>query len=368
MLLEAQLKVEMAWAAARNKPSEQPHMGALAAVVAETTATIDQKYSDPEKLRTNRVFWINGICASADIDGNPGCTMDASELTTGSKTYTLTRNKHRKFAVPYRDFETSVFERIEPMVKGLRLDEKGLLEGLNTRVQSFINDPANLTNYAIGNYVVDPSDNTVVIAPELWTPRVLGIATRYAKQIGMLDPFIISGAALYDMLYDAKKDEGMETNIGSAARIRDHRIYVDFTMDSTLETEKFFLIERGALAILNRPVWKNNTPISLDDVNNNSGRLAWNMTGSAMNTPIGVGLDGKPVTMKFDRHVQRICTDGTDFKDVHATGLRADIVRRPDDDCSDDATLNGGTFTDKYTGIVAFKCGNPASIGSGSGS
>lgn len=360
-LVEAQFRAAEIWAATKNDPSKMPRIGALAAVLAESTARIDNTYSDPEKKRTNRIFWMNRRCTDTPEVGRPGCDLDYNELDAGSKTYSLTRVIHDGFKVPFRDFETSVFQRTEVEAEGIVDTEKKLFESFNSRVHAFINDPANLTVYPIGGYNVDSADNTVIITPEMWTPRVLGVATRYAKQIGMADPFIISGAALYDILFDVKKDEGMEMNIGKAARVRDHRIYVDFTMDGTLAEEKFFLIDKGVLAFLNRADWKNTAPMTIDG----ASRMAWSKTSTVMNTPIGVGIDGKPVSFTIDRHTQRTCVSGVDFVDQHGFALNADIVKMPDADCTDDATINGGTYEGKYTGIVAFKCAN-AATGSGS--
>lgn len=374
MLVDLQLRAEQIWADAFSpnnpQPSEQPHIGALAAILSESTARIDQAYSDTEKQRNIKLYWLNGLCSGEEEDGSPGCTFSAPQATWGEKAYTLTRNKHLKFAVPYRAFETSVFTRVETGAKNQVHREKQLLEGFNTRVHSFLNDPSNLTNYAIAGNPVDPTDNTVVIAPERWNPKVFSLAKRYAMQIGMRDPYIISGAALWDIMDNVKNDTGMNDNVGNVNRLRGHRVYFDLTLDATLGgEEKFFMIDRGALSVLNRPKF-GPTPISLDDINNNSGRLAWSYTSSVPNTSLGLALDGSPVGLKLDRHVYRACVNGEDFEDRHAIALSADVVRRPDDECSEDATINGGTFTGAYTGVLAFKCGDPSSVpvGSGSGS
>lgn len=360
-LVEAQFRAAQIWEATKTDPSKQPRINALAAIMAESTARIDNTYSDPEKKRTNRVFWMNRRCAETPETGRPGCDLDYNELDAGSKTYSLTRVIHDGFKVPFRDFETSVFQRTEVEAEGIVDTEKKLFEAFNARVHAVLNDPTNLTSIALGGLTVDPTSKSVIVPPEMWTAKVLGIATRYSKQIGMNDPYIISGAALYDILFDVKKDDGMEMNIGKAARVRDHRIYLDFTLDSTLSAEKFFLIDKGVLAVLNRADWKNTTPISIDG----ASRLAWSKTSTVMNTPIGVGIDGKPVSFKIDRHTQRTCVSGVDFVDQHGFALNADVVKMPDADCTDDATINGGTYDGKYTGIVAFECGTPIA-GSGS--
>jgi hypothetical protein len=368
-LLAAQLRAEANWEAMKKDPSKMPRVNALAAVMAETTARINQVYSDPEKKRNAQLFWLKRNCSQAVVDGAVGCTLDFDPLTFGSQTYSLTRKKNQGFSNGFREYETSMFNRVEVEAEGIIATEKVLFEDLNTRVHAVLNDPANLTNYSAGGFVVDPTDNTIVISPERWTPRLMGTVTMFAQRLGMMDPYIISGNALYDMLYDTKKDAGMEVNIGAAARMRDHRIYIDWTLDATLAgEEKFFLIERGALAVLNRESFKNRTPLSLTDINDNGGRLAWSKPSTIMNTPIGVGIDGKPVTLTIDRSAMRTCVNGEDFLDQHGFQLNADIVRMPDADCTEDASVNGGEFSGKYTGILAFKCGNPALISSGSGS
>jgi hypothetical protein len=370
-LLAAQLRAEALWDAMKGDPSKMPRINALAAVMAETTSRINTTYSDPEKKRTNQLFWLKRNCTQAEIDGAVGCTLNFDPLSFGQQTYTLTRKKHQGFSNGFREYETSMFQRTESEAEGIIATEQLLFKGLNARVHAFINDPANLTNFSAGGFVVDPADNTIVISPERWTPRLMGTVTMFAQRLGMIDPYIISGNALYDMLYDTKMDTGMEDNIGKANRMKGHRIYLDWTLDSTLGgEEKFFLIERGALALLNRESFKNRTPISLTDMNNTSGRLAWSKPSTVLNTPIGVGVDGKPVTLTIDRSAMRTCVDGEDFLDQHGFQLNADIVRMPDADCTDDAQINGGEFVGKYTGILAFKCGNPALFavsGSGSG-
>ena len=360
-LLEAQLRAAQIWEATKNDPSKTVHVNTLHALMSESTARIDAAYSDPVKKRNQRMFWINRRCGSAAVNGRPGCELDYDELANGNAVFTLDNPVHDGFSNPYRDYETSVFDRNEPEAEGIIEAEGNLFKKLNVRSHSYINDPTRLTNVTLPGFTVDPSDNTIIIPPQQWTSKVFGIATRFKHQLGMKDPFIISGNALWDIMFDAKKDVGMEENIGKAARIRDHRVYTDFTLDTTLGEEKFFLIDRGVYTFLNRPDWKNTTPISLDG----AGRLVWSKTATVSPVPNMVGVDGKPVTFKIDRHTQRTCVSGTDFLDQHGFSMNADIKKMPDADCTDDATLNGLSFVGKYTGAIAFKCGEPI-VGSGS--
>lgn len=358
-LVEAQFRADQVFKSGAAKPSQIPQINALSAIIKETTSLIDPNYSDPEKKRTNRLFWINRRCTEAPENGRPGCDLDYSALNAGSLTYTLNHPTNDGYKNSFREFETSFFQREEVDVQGIIDTEIKLLNGLNADLVTAVADPTNLSNFSGFGFVVDPADNCVVIPPEKWTPRIMSIIKQYHMRLGMKDPFILSGNALWEMLYDVLKDQSMEMNKGNAARVQDYRIYLDWAMDGILEEEKFFLIEKGMWAILNRVDWKNTTPMEIGPM-----RMAWSKPSTVMPAAIGVGVDGGPVQLKIDRHTQRACVDSTDFVDQNGFVLNAAPVRQPDDDCSDDATVNGGTFSGKFTGAVGFKCGNPADFGS----
>lgn len=341
-----------------NKPGRLPRIGALAAVARETTESgvrLNTEFNT-EKKQEVEVHWPEPNCGDSVADASTSCDITGTEPQSQKKTYTLTRSRgYTPIKLNKRKFETSIHKMNELFAADNLIQQKKLLEDLNARTHTFINTNANKTDITDAGYsglseLVDPSTLDILIHPSEWTINgVFSIFHETASRLGMLDPFLITGGALNRMLYDLVKDK----KAGEELRVNDFRVYMDWTMDGTLGTEKVFLIDRGVLAYLNRPDWFNTTPEDAGD-----DRKVWQAPIFLADTPnsrfsIGNGAkDGLPVGLTMDVDFQLGCDSRKEITESTRYILNADIVRAPDTDC--DAEAIGGN---PYTGIVAFRPG-----------
>lgn len=331
-----------------DEPALKPRIGALAAVMAESKSVrLNPIYSNNEKKRTVEVWFPVLDCDPASVSDCPtDCVLNYAEVDTTSKQYALTRCRNGGFSMPERAWETNPLNATNVAAKATLMEEKKLVEDLNQRVHAVLNTPANLTPYDDGRYPLDGPSVTVQIPAAHATSRIFSYLSRVAQRIGMVDPYLIYGGALWELYQDINlsiTDPNGQSNARKAALIRG---YGDFTMDATLGAEKFFLVEANVLAILNRPDWTNTAPRLIGgDLN------VWQKTVTVANTPIGVGLDGAPVSLKLDVRAVQACQNRNDVKRQWAFDLNADVVLAPADACANDYVPGGGP----YTGIVAFE-------------
>lgn len=340
-----------------NEPGLAPHIGALAMVAAEQGANKINTEFNTEKLQEVELHYKELDCDATVSDASTSCDIDGVEPQTQKKTYSLNRRRQPAgLKLNMRKFETSMHEADEMFAGDSLLKQKLLLEDLNKRVHAVLDTTANKTDISDAGYgglsdLVDSTSKDILIHPSEFTPGgVFPIFWEVASRVGMVDPVLLTGGAMARMLYDLLKDK----KPGEVARHNDFRIYMDYSMDTTLGVEKVFMVEKGVLAILNRPDWFNRTPKLVAD-----DRRVWSRDVVVADTvqskfAIGTGLNGKAVTLQMDVEHQLGCNSRTEPLEFTRYILNADIVRTPDSDCS--ATAIGGN---PYTGIVGFTVGIP---------
>lgn len=347
-IVKIQLEAEKVFKAAID-PALKPRIGALAGVMSELGSTrINAVYSDDAKKKTVEVWYPKlNRAPGGNTDRNASCTPNYTAVDTQAVTYSVSRQKEEGFSIPMRAWETNPLEATAIAAEATLNEQKKLVEGLNGRVHSFLATPANLTPYDDGVYPIDGVDKIIEIPVAQRGPKIFSYMTRVANKLGMADPYIIFGGALWELYQDISLSKTDPTGESAARKASLIRGYGDYAMDATLSQEAWFLVDRGTLAIMDRPDFRNNTPKLLG-----GDRYAWMKEAIVANTPIGVGLDGAPVRLKMDNYYNLTCVNGNDTLEQYGFVLSADIVKAPTD-TSTTAYVPGATGP--YTGIVGFR-------------
>lgn len=354
-----------------NTPGEgliyKPNVGTVAALIKETTAKINTAYNGTKK-EVIEVFFDIPVLASGVQNAISSCTITGVEPENSSVEYQLARARQvdngggaSGFSINERKFETSMSEANNMVAKNKLRHEKTLLEDLNTRSVAVLDTLANKTNLIDAGWdgiseLVDSVTADVCIPPVDWTidgifPKVWEIANR----LQMVSPFIIDYAALTALRYKMTKGLTGEDAKRANNMLEDFRYYTDMQGVAALGKKKFFLVDRGIFAYLNRPDWFNTVPEARP-----SDTWTWSEVLTAMNAdmngtgPIGpllFSVDGDPVNLRMDWRMQRTCSTRREFMQKFEPTLNADLVKAPVNPATAD-----GLGGNNYTGIVAFQC------------
>lgn len=362
-LVAQQLLAEQIMADAGKKMIYTPRIGALHAVVKETTSRINQEYSDPEKKKTIQLFHHVPYCTGDVADAGTSCDITGTEPDSASTNYTLSRTRTApEFAINERKFETSMHQANTFVAENRLIQEKKLMEDLNARVHAFLNTTGNKTNLELAGWEgisdrVDTTSKDIFIDPSKWT--ISGIAPlvdEVAARLMMNDPYIIDSGSLWNLLYNVRHDQAKDQGKADASRLGGamSRLYMDWQMAATMSNvQKFFLVDRGILAILNRPDWDNTVPQDRPSDTQTWKQQILHANGEEFG-PIMLNQNGEAVRMWADVRVKRKCSERTIYTQHYAMDLSADVVKAPVNTCT--ADLIGAN----YTGIVPFRCGaNP---------
>lgn len=347
-IVKIQQEAEKVFAAATN-PAVKPRIGALAGVMSEVGNTrINAAFSDPAKRRTVEV-WFPKLARGpgGTTDRAADCEPDYDPIDTQAVSYNVTRQKEEGFSNPMRAWETNPLEPLPIVAEATINEQKKLVEGLNARVHAFLGTPANLTPYDDGVYTLATPDNIIEIPIAQKGPKIFSYMSRVANKLGMADPYLIYGGALWDLYQDISLSITDPTGQSAARKAALIRGYGDYNLDATLSDEPWFLIDKGVLAILNRPDFTNSLPKLLG-----GDRYAWVKDAIVVNTPIGVTRDGAPVRLKMDHYYNLTCVNGNDTNENYGFVLSADIVKAPTDASTTDYVPGGAG---PYTGIVGFR-------------
>lgn len=362
-LVEQQILAQEIYPVAGEKSIYTPRIGALTAVVKETTSTLDAAYSDPEKKKSIKVYYDIPYCTGSVADAGTDCDITGTEPDSNSVTYSLTRTRTApEFAINERKFETSMHSANEFVVKNTLIQEKKLLEDLSARVAAVVNTTANKTYLGDTGWSdivpkVDTSNRNIYIPASQWTVSgIAQIVEEVAARSMMIDPYIISGKALWSLMFQARHTVGDKGDTDrSILQGAMGRVYFDLQMDATLGAEMFFLVDRGILSILNRPDWMNTAPEQRPDdtvtFKRNLAAANGEMLGAIM-----TNTNGEAVSMEVDVRIKRKCSQRTQYTQHYALDLSADVVKAPTNTCTAEWLGTGNV----YTGIYAFTCGTPA--------
>lgn len=361
-LVAQQLLAEQIFADAGKKLIYTPRIGALAAVVKETTSRINEAYSSPSKEKVIQLFHHVPFCSGSVGDAGSSCDITGTEPDSDSTNYTLTRTRSAApFAINERKFETSMHEANTFVAENRLIQEKKLLEDTNTRTHAVINTTANKTNLIDAGWSgisdrVDAVDRDICISPSKWT--IGGIAPlieQTAARLMMNDPYVIDSGSMWELLYNVRHDQAKDQGKADMSRIGSLRLYMDWQMSVTHGgTQRFFLIDKGILSLLNRPDWTNTVPEDRPDDTQTWQQTVVSANGEELG-PIMLNTLGEAVSLKADVRFKRKCATRTEYTQHWAMDLSADLVLAPTNTCTEEVLGTGNV----YTGIVGFRCGDP---------
>lgn len=364
-LVASQMLLEEIWNDPSKKIMYTPRIGTLAAVAKETTARINEEYSNQEKKKTLQLFYDIPYCTGTVADAGTDCAISGTEPDSTSANVTLSRTRSAPaFAVNERKFETSMHRLPEFIANNRLIQEKKALEDLNARCAALLNTVNWKTDLSLAGWSgisdrVGSTTKDILIDPAKFTiGGIAPLVEQVAARLQMTDPFILDSGALWDILYNAKHNTPTDQGKADAMRLGGvfSRVYMDWQMAAAQDAQqRFFLIDRGILAILNRPDWMNTSPENRPDDTQTWSTILQASNGEELG-PIMLNTQGQPVRLKADIRTQRKCSTRTEYTQHWALDLSADMVKAPTNTCTSELLGSGKV----YTGIVGFRCGNPA--------
>lgn len=268
----------------------------------------------PDKDLTVEGFFIS-TCATnvVDLSGINQCAITGLEAESDRVIYNLTIERTDSFQVDREKSRTNLIDMLEDVVPHQSmLIKKALEEDLNDTLITFLaaNASANQYTDTIGTIV----GNNTEIPAGFWTPDIIAEFDVTAEVNQMNDFYFLSGTNLRNSAFNAALEQ---SNEGTRDRILKLNTF-DFTFDvKSLDTSLggffTFMIERGAVAVLNKVRYPS---AATPEVFQNPWQLRW--SEPSLNVP---GL-------MFDVIYTRACS-GNNQLDTWQYILRAEVVLNP---------------------------------------
>lgn len=261
-------KMAQLWSGAQPDREYVPNSAVLQAIIANQTATIDPLVGLQDKDNKMKITFIKS-CPSDPEDKTSDCMPDGDEDTIDCKEYEPTILKQLPFKVNENTFRTSTYTKEELIAKGLAKRLKLMDEMLAAQAVAFLEDSEGVS---LGNWVGDlgtlegtgtVGDSYIKVAPAYWTADLMGYLTTLAQMNKFPSPFLISGANLQAVKWNAEMSAANADGKGDFNKISSLPMVNDpWNIDSAFSYPTTFLINKGALAFGSK--WRyGNTPTDM---------------------------------------------------------------------------------------------------------
>lgn len=247
-LLAIKLKAESMWADSRLAQDFKAN-AAAAVAVKENSSAIFRELTTSDVDNQVIVTFINP-CAVAVEDCESNCDLTEDELSSGSKTYTLTLCKKTGFSVNAEKNRTNTYTVEEEASRGLAQSIKVLDEWwaqqVLVKLHSFagINVDAAPYTYAAGTTTIPAASYGVQAIPNIMYDAMI-------NKLG--SAYYINNGDLWVAWLTAQQNAGNLDGKGDLARIQALRMYFDpFNFGPAGVTDNIFAVSSSALAFVTR--------------------------------------------------------------------------------------------------------------------
>jgi len=298
----------------------------------ETTKAVMQNQSvnfteiTGTKNQELRVEWLTK-CDITVGECSDDCEIDGDDADAQCKDYEMVCLFETEFKVPLRAYRDRTIE----MQQSIAFQKLAHMKALDERLTQYIiagltaNAGTNLFTGGVG----DADPGITYIAPQYWDLSIFGYLDQVAMMNNFNNPYGITGSNLYQLLFNVPLEAGTSLDKGGVRKINTLRMYQDPRNIETHAAGQTFLINKTAVAFLNK-AWNKINPINAEV---KAGQY-WEWSEESKNLP-GVWYD---ITMK------ETCV-GNDFYQAFKIKLHGLFVTNPYP-CDED-----------NTGILVFQCG-----------
>jgi len=324
-LVDIQVKIDQIWADAIQKQDYVANVDAVKAILANQTAFISELKGT--KDRTVDIGWINP-CEIAD-EACQICTIDGEELSTNIAEKTLSTCREAHFKVEEGIFRTNMFNPEEVIAKGFLAAMKELDEFWAATLVAFMNAALGVNAITNGKGVVAGTGTYVV--PAFFDAGLMSYFNRVAIGNQFVNPFLLSGANLYESVWNANYERGQAGDESKILKFGSMPIYFDlFNIDAVNGDDLItYMIHKGSIAFVAKNYYPGTVTKYMDE-------YRWSMPSK--NIP---GL-------VYDVHYKDSC---------EAQGSYDAMTFQYKLKTFGDYFLNPTGCDDTRTGILAFYCG-----------
>ena len=298
----------------------------------ETTKAVMQNQSvnfteiTGTKNQELRVEWLTK-CDITVGECSDDCDINGDDADAQCKDYEMVCLFETEFKVPLRAYRDRTIE----MQQSIAFQKLAHMKALDERLTQYIiagltaNAGTNLFTGGVGD--VDPG--ITHIASQYWDLSSFGYFDQVKRMNKFRNPYVITGNNWYQLLFNTPLEAGTSLDKGGVKKIGTLRIYQDPENIEDHAAGQTFLINKTAVAFLNK-AWNKINPINAEV---KAGQY-WEWSEESKNLP-GVWYD---ITMK------ETCV-GNDFYQAFKIKLHGLFVTNPYP-CDED-----------NTGILVFQCG-----------
>ena len=251
-LVDIQVKIDQIWADAIQKQDYVAHVDAVKAILANQTAYISELKGT--KDRTVDIGWINA-CEIAD-EACQICTIDGEELSTNIAEKTLSTCREASFKVEEGIFRSNLFDAEEVIAKGFLAAMRELDEFWAATLVAFMNAGLGVNAVTNGKGVVNGTGTYVL--PAFWDAGLMSYLNRAAVVNEFVNPFIVSGANLYESVWNAAYERGQAGDESKVLKYGSMPISFDlFNIDAVNDPDLItYMIHKGAIAFVTKNYYK----------------------------------------------------------------------------------------------------------------
>lgn len=288
------------------------------------------------QLRTDKdnevkLIWLE-MCGTSTVACSDLCdagTLD--EIQSGCETYDLDCIAEDGFSIKEFHYDTSYFDWQQAVAKGMLAKMRNLDEKLAQDAVTFLSASTGANKFTTG---IAEGTDSLFIPPQYWGADLMGEFSMISILNKFVNPYLLSGQALYKAHWNAMMNAGNADGKGGAKKFDAFPMYNDlFNVDSVNTPEKhIYLVDPKAVAFVNKARYSS-TP---REIGNGADKTLYSV--ESKNLP-GVFYDVIYYTTCSGNDILH------NFK-IKATGAYL---------------LNPTGCDTDITGVLDFTCGNPVS-------
>lgn len=255
-LLRIQTMADDLWADNQTRADYIAEVEVLNAIRAEQTARL-AALQDPMKTRTVRLMWLDA-CEVTTSAASDDCSFSGTEASSDYEDYTLDIFRESIIAVKEIENRTDEFNTQQKAARLMLAADKALAEYLATQAVAKIEAFRGENTYTTpaGSTAWTYAANDTTIPADQWNTELFPKLSLCARKNKILNPFLLSGEALWYTNENAQNNQGNGEGKGDAVRNSRYfraRYYDPVRIDEANSgTLKAYMISRGALAVVTK--------------------------------------------------------------------------------------------------------------------
>lgn len=218
------------------------------ALIDNQTATVS--VLEGSKNTTAKVTWINSCNIVADDDGDI-CDIGGEELTSSCEDYTIANGKRASFSINETELFDKTLSAEQIIADGIMRATAQLDQEISVAAAAFLDANTGKNLYTNRGYTIT-NTNTVVPATA-WNYTLFPYLINAVKKNRFVNPFMISGQLLSESDIMAQLNGANADGKGAQNAFNSFKRYYDlFNIDSTVGSEKLFMLSGGSIAFASK--------------------------------------------------------------------------------------------------------------------